>query len=245
MRILRAAVKFILGALFCTILSLTLLLFPLSKITSYDYLKPKLTHVLVEQYKANLTEEQLSFALLALKNMCLKESSVIVPVGEFNATISCEKIKNASPGNLPNLVIGNIFNQIYYKTYDCQIFECLKIPSFVVSKSFNEFLRSILLYTTLATALSGIAYTLLLEGMTEKLKGIGFSLFFVGLPYFFLVPILNFTLKKLQLGGYSSFVTELSKELISYFLYPLVVGVVLLATGFALDFYLRKHEKAS
>ncbi len=277
MGILRSIGKSLAGTVFTLSLVSLLVVYNLVPLTSYDSFKSLFSQVASQSVPAqlqsnNVTPEQLAQARTALTNYCVGKNSVNLSVlaSEFNVDISklpldspmlrCSDIDKVIPANASSvsaasLLSGFVFDSIYYKNYSCDFLSCImnaKSPTdylVFVSSTFNSFLSGLVNYLAIATAASLAVFMLLTETWVGRAKGLGWSLFSIGVAPFVFRPIENIILPKISApaevqGVINNTINPILDSLFNNFTTVFFIGIALLILGYVLGFVLRKKGAA-
>ncbi len=251
MSIWKSIGKIVGGFLFTLFLALAIFMGSITDFTKNDNLKPIATELIKSQYSSFITEEQLNQTHAMLLEGCRMVESIELPLGAQNISLSCKDVRESTPQTLITLIGGNTFDAFYYKKYSCSFIECLKQPGqekllVLFSLKAHEIFRNIQIYLWGFTAVSLIILLVSIDTWQKRLKNLGWSLIFVGLPVVLfkylknlLLPPIPANLENLVNPIINKLVDSLSKS----FLIVLIVGIVLLMCGYLLEFYLKKKIK--
>lgn len=192
--------------------------------------------------------------------MCEGRDSIQVPSSEPDKfiTINCNELRAATQaggGENITTAIGNVaanalFDNVYYKKYDCEFLDCLQTGQLgiVLSAQGHEFFNSMQIYSAVATAAGAVIIIIASEKWSERMKGLGWPLVFTGVSYFLVDFTKSFIGSKMtgaQQAGIdlTSIIDKIFAPMMSSFLVALVAGVVLTAGGYALA-YKEKRKSA-
>ena len=214
-------------------------------------LKPLFSDFFANSLTSDATQDQLNAFHESILSECEQKDTVEFPILNTNATINCEEIKNSSPEQLPNLIGNAVFDNIYYREYECSFIQCLRQPCeerlFVLSSlKANQFLNTIQKILWVSTGV-GLALILLsVEGWGKKLKTVGVILLYIGIPILILIFIKDYLPIKIP-----EFASDIVGPLLSHFfsfifksfLILTIIGAVLTITGYIQILSAKKTEK--
>ena len=195
-----------------------------------------------------ITEDQLKQLHSVFLQECKSEEYINLPsIGSENISIPCKDVNASTPENFIDLVGGEIFDTFYYNEYSCNFIECLKQPGeekllVIVSLKGHEFFKNIQLYFWDLTAVGLLILLVSIDTWGKRLKTLGWGMILVGLPFVIFDYTKNIVLKNIPanlVGILNSVISSVSYS----FLIVLAVGVVLLLSGFMIEFRLKKKNE--
>jgi|GEM_PF-5132370 len=173
--------------------------------------------------------------------------------------IDCNDFKaNATSGEtairyLTGIVAESIFDDFYYKEYDCSFLECVqKGDMFVMlSAKGNEFMNNITILMFVGTGVGAAMIIISYDEWGERLKAFGWPMTLSGLSYFVISVFKNLITERIPaIMGIQQPITELTavvdmvmKPMMDSLLIVLVVGVALLAGGYIVEYYMEKSSR--
>ena len=251
MGLFRGLGKFFGSIIFTTFLVLAILLMELVDFTSYDNFKLIASGIFEEQLLSGISEQDLSDLRSFLLFQCSRTDKVNVPIfGGQAVIVKCDDVKNSNESQLPTLITTALVDSLYYKDFGCSFVECVRSASpqnllIILSNEGNHFYKSLQIYTWIGAGV-GLAMLLVSIGTwAGRLKGVGFNLVFTGLPFLLLGYISSFmpALPPEIESSVKPVIDNLTSSLKDKFIIVLVIGVILLAVGYALGFYLSRKSK--
>jgi len=245
------------GLIFSLSLGFLIVFIALANFTQYNNLQPIMTNLIVNQFRQNLTQTQIDFLYSDLTDQCKSSATANVPLGNNNsASLKCEDVKNSNSTDIPNLIAKNLFDQIYYKKYDCSFLNCIKDLSFqkgtvetnqkfqiVLTAKANEFFTKNQIFL-IGGMFLGIALIIVsVRVWYNILKNVGFTLLFVGITYL-LIPLMKSSFIGQVTGmDLSAVVDALFKPIIMLLRISLILGIIFTATGYIASYLLKPPEK--
>ncbi|MBI4894422.1 MAG: hypothetical protein HY833_01660 [Candidatus Aenigmarchaeota archaeon] len=176
-----------------------------------------------------------------LKSKCVGKSSL---VGEFNVpdlVISCSEVgKLGDSGNVKSFVASMMVSSIYERDYGCSFLDCMRNwpppLQIFISKAAHDFYASILYYMVAVTALTGIIFLILVEGVNSRLKAMGFALLWTGLPFlllgFFSGSILESFVPENLSTSVKAVLESITNPTYPIYVYLSVAGFVMVFAGY-------------
>lgn len=249
MGFLRGLGKFLGSTLFTTFLVLAILLMDLVSFTSYDNIKLVVNEIIEPQISSAISEQDLDTIWNLLILQCSQTDKVDLPIlGGQPVTLKCSDVKSSDKAQLPSLITASLVNSIYYKEFDCSFIDCITKGDMqnlliVASNEGNKLFKSWQIYSWIGT---GIGLALLLvatKTWAGRLKGVGSSLVFVGLPFLLLDYAMSFFIPAELMSSVAPLIDNLTSSMKTKFLIVLVVGAILLVAGYGLGFYLSRRGK--
>ncbi len=251
MGFLRGIGKFLGSTIFTTFLVFAVLMMEMTSFTSHDNFKTLVSGLLENQFSA-ISESDLATLQSLLSFQCLQAESVKVPLSEGPpVTLKCSDIKNSDKSQLLDLITASLADSLYYKEFDCSFIDCITQGNqqnllVVATNEGNQFYRNLQMYMWIGTG-AGLALLLVSVGTwAGRLKGVGFNLLFIGLPFLLLGYVQSSLTSYLPVGLESSVkpvIDSLLSSIKNKFIIISVVGAVSLVGGYALAFYLSRRVK--
>jgi hypothetical protein len=207
----------------------------------------------------NVSQQNLDEVYQALLQMCIGKDSIQVPSSEpdKSITINCIELQAGSGENITtamgSIAADALFDNVYYKKYDCTFLDCLQTGQLgvVLSVQGHNFFDRMYIYSAVVVAISALTIIVASEKWPDRLKGLGWPLLFTGISYFFVSIVEGYISSKAsstsQAGvSLSSLINRMFEPMMNIFLITLVAGVVLTAGGYVLAHkYKRKSAVAS
>lgn len=141
---------------------------------------------------------------------------------------------------------GALFDSIYYKEFDCGFIQCVQVGKFdvLLSAQGYEFFNGIKMYLIAAAVASAVVIFVSAETWPARMKGFGVPLIFIGLSYVMLSLVKSNIISKLpfaqeaeQIGiSVAPIVDKIIAPMMNSFLIALVVGIVLTAGAYVLEY---------
>ncbi len=237
---------------FTTFLVLAILLIEMVDFTSYDNFKPLAGDIFEGRLFSAVSDSDLDDLRNFLLFQCSGRDMVSVPLlGGQPVVLNCNDVRNSDKTQLKSLITTAVVDTAYYKDFSCSFIDCVmkgdpENLSVVVSSEGNEFYKSLQTYAWMGTVLGLALLVLSTETWDGRLKGAGFNLVFVGLPFLF-VGYFQSSLTSLippELEAAANPIIEsLMSSLKDKFMIVLGIGVASVAAGYALGFYLSRKKK--
>lgn len=259
MSFIRGVGAFLGSTIFTTSVMLAILLMQAADFTTYENFKSIASGIFRDQISSMFGEEDLESIMSYFLFQCQQTSMVNVPLGGEPIVLSCNDIRNSDESQLPDLVVKSIIDKMYYKEFDCDFIDCVRSSMssifggggnfenilIVASDEGNQFYRTSQMYMWIGSAVGLALMIFSIKTWPGRLKGIGLSLVFIGLPFLFLgyiqslfLPADSFEAMPLVENAVESLMSSLKSKFITV----LVAGIVLTAAGYALGFYLKKKS---
>lgn len=211
---------------------------PVINMNSYDSARGTFVDALKNVIPQNQTEEALTF----LKVQCgLGHSDTVeIPMQEQNLTVNCTDIMKANTAaDLYDIVGGKLFEQTYYKSYNCSFFNCIKSGQSTVffSEYGHNYMKSLLNYMYVALALSAALLLISSDIPFGAMKNFGISMIFVGVSYFFtgvINQLMSGLLSKVPaqlLGSAQKILEQINAQTSEKLFWVFIIGVVLAIVG--------------
>ena len=244
-------------SLFVMLIIAAIMISGVSKITDSSFLKPVLGEVITLQAQNIPLDEQYQGFI----QMCNIQKTEIQSIpfnsdlGNLTLTINCTALKQNGKSELIDIFSSQVVNKAFDNSYNkkvCSGYDCLKMlqnlqnPLDLVTKDFNDFMKSQAFMLIGLSVLFGIFVLLLAKGWPAKVASLGSSLFTAGLPYFVFILVKS-QLASLIPGGMgaqlSPFIDMIINPIMASFLWVLIAGAVLMVSGWIWKFSLRKKKK--
>lgn len=252
MGFLRGLGKFVGSIIFTTFLVLAILLMEIVDFTSYDNFKSVAGEILEGQLFSAVSDSDLDDLQNFMLFQCSGRDKVSVPLfGGRPIVLSCSDVANSNKMQLKSLITTALIDNFYHRDFNCSFIDCVTTGNYenlliAVSGEGNEFYKSLQTYAWIGTALGLVILVMSTETWTGKMKGVGFNLVFVGLP-FLLVGYFQSSLTPLIPPELEASVNPIMGGLMSSlkdkFMMVLVIGIVLVVAGYGLGFYLSEKKK--
>ena len=121
----------------------------------YFYVKPKIVSVVkdIAENQINLTEKVKENFIFA-KSYCQNNTNFVFSQENYTFNIPCTVV-NQGPDKVIDYGINQMVNKIYYKSYQCSFFECLRteFPFFLISEQAKNSLKSKFYYSLIISLL--------------------------------------------------------------------------------------------
>lgn len=202
-------------------------------------------------------EEQLERLYQTILQMCENKDKVEISITESGqpVAIDCEEIRTAAQsegGDIGSIIADvasrAIFDDVYYKKYDCEFIECVQTGQLgiVVSAQGHEFFKQIRMYAIAGAAVGAVLIFVSAESWYDRMRGFGLPLVFIGLSYVVLslaksILISQFpAVEQAEQAGISlmPIVDKILAPMMNSFLIALILGAALTVGG-----YVFAHEK--
>jgi len=213
----------------------------MAELTTYNTLKPIFASIAASQFEKNFEGEKIEQIHTYLTAQCVGKESVEMDLGESQKVVlKCSDVLVTKKEDLPKLFLNKIFDNIYYKEYNCDFIKCLQnsdqkgIATLLVSKKANEFFNQATIYLVVGTVVGLLLILASLKTWSGRLKTIGITCVSVGI-FFLAIPLLkNYFIQQVStdvsgLGGALDVVMNMFYEKL---LIVFVTGVVLVIVGF-------------
>lgn len=263
------------GVLFSFFLFMVILNSSFIQLSEYDTLKDIFIGILRTQFEeqisdiGGLSDLDKDSIYEKLQSSCEGEETVTIPINEDFGSIRIEGVEDLVidcmeledmeqkgidiEERLMLIATKNIFDAAYYKEFDCDFVSCLlqENSAVVLSEKGHEFFVGINLYLWIATAIGAAIIIVSTETWDERLKGIGWPLFMIGVSYFLMTAMNDVILARLPImeeaeaagidlsGTLDKFIDPIMDSL----LVVLIVGIVLIIAGYALHYYQKKKDE--
>lgn len=249
MGLIRKIAKYLTFFLFSLFLSLSILTFFLYDISSYDNLKNIFTTIFKEVVMRNTSMQEIEEIYNRITTYCNLRINESVELSN-NVSLKCSEIINTNSSYMIYLIAEKSFDQIYYKSFECEMLECVKkIKSgrdifFLLSFKTHEFLGNIFQYFSILTFIFGILLFISIETWSGRLKTFGFEFLSIGIFYFLLPYFKKFIsesfLKEVPIGEniLESIFNQFNPILITFF----ICGVILIAVWVLLKIFIKKSR---
>ncbi|MEM5836204.1 MAG: hypothetical protein QXR09_00905 [Candidatus Aenigmatarchaeota archaeon] len=249
MGILRDIVKTITLFLFSISLSSLILTLLFYNLTTHENAKNLFTTLFKEVMMKNESQkiEEIYSKITHYCNLYPNRSIEVLN----NITIECSKIFNTNSSYLISLIAEKYFDQLYYKTYECEMPECIKeiksiedvviLLSLKAHRFFGTLLQPLLIFTIVL----GVLLFISIETWSGRLKVFGFEFLSIGIFYllipFFKKIISEKFLREVQIG--ENILDLIFDKFESILLIFLISGLVLICIWISVKFS-RKHKKS-
>jgi hypothetical protein len=252
-------------------LSLSFLIFSIAvvQLTEYENMKAFFSDIfssqigalgqqvgLDEEITEGVTEEQLEELYQTVLEMCEGEQSIQVSVTETGApiTLDCEEVRtleeSVEAGGLAEIIgdaaAASLFDNIYYKEFDCGFVQCLQAGKFdiMLSAQGHEFLDGIKMYLVAAVTVSAVMIFVSAKTWPARMKGFGVPLLFIGLSYVMINLVKSNIISKFPFAqeaehigiSVAPIVDKIVAPMLNSFLIALILGIALTAGAYALEY---------
>lgn len=241
----RSIIKIFLTILLVVSLISFIVSISLYQFTSYDNLKPRVTAFVEQQFSqevSQLSPEEITSIQNTITKNCSSSNEISLPLEDQTSILSdvkldCSKINNQTTiEQYAGLVSESIFDSIYYKTYSCNILDCLKdtnqdpqnLPAIVSKKANSTFLTFTILFLIISLILI-LGLILLSKPKYTCFYNFAPAFLIPGLFFIAKSPI-NSAIISVQ-EPINSFLKSLSNILFTNFLIFLILGAVFLILG--------------
>jgi hypothetical protein len=238
--------------------------------TDYETLKPIFIDVIqaqadsqMETVDISVTEDELYQFIAA---MCEGQETVAVPLeelggyGGLNAVnIDCNDFRDepamgsTTMDYIVNEVGEGFFDQFYYQEYDCEFVDCINRGEFyvIMSEKGHQDFSGLKMWPWVFIAAGVVIVYLSAESWAGLLKSLGWSLAFLGISYIIMGYVTDVVVDSMpgtdevqEVGiDIMTPVNAVLKPILDGLLYVLILGIVFLAAGYAIELYQRKHGK--
>ncbi len=259
-------------------LSLSFLIFSIAvaQLTEYENMKAFFSDIFSSQIGAlgqqvgldeetteGVTEEQLEELYQTVLQMCEGEQNIQVSITETGTpiTLDCDEVRaleeSVEAGGIVDIIgdaaAAALFDNIYYKEFDCGFVECVQTGQFdiMLSAQGHEFFNGIKMYLIAAVVVSAVIIFVSAETWPDRMKGFGTPLIFIGFSYVMLKLIKSKIISQFPLAqeaeqigiSVAPIVDKIIAPMSNTFLIALVVGVVLTLGAYALEY--KEKRKAT
>jgi hypothetical protein len=242
------------GIVFYFSLNILILSMVVAQFLQYDSVQPVISGLIEKQMVGNATEDQLTAMHRALVEECKKptNNSISFPISESrNLTFSCSEINQIKPSDFPKMVSKNLFDEIYYKKYDCEFIQCFSKgidennPLLFLNFKAYKFFDSLKIYCIIGLASSVIIFAVSVKTWYGVAKNIGSSCLVTGIPFFILLyykePIIqklaNIPKEGLQIA------LKIFESTMHMLLVVFIVGIILTVAGVVGKHFAKKKVK--
>lgn len=238
--------------------------------TEYETLKPIFIDLIqaqansqMETVDIDVTEDELYQFIAA---MCEGQETVTVPLeevggyGGLNAVnIDCNDFRDepAMGSMTMDYVVDEIgegfFDQFYYQDYSCEFVDCVNRGEFyvIMSEKGHLFFSGLKMWPWVFIAAGVVIVYLSAEGWADLLKSLGWSLAFLGISYIIMGYLTDMVVDSMpgtdevqEVGiDVMTPVNAVLKPILDGLLYVLILGIVFLAAGYAIELYQRRYGK--
>jgi hypothetical protein len=180
----------------------------------------------------------------ALQLLCSTTGDEVpIPIDDLpEISISCDNIEDLTPETLANKIVDDLFQEYYYKSYDCDYFTCLRaLPTeqifiFVLSNQANQFYKEIFRYSIIAIAALATILIIVTKNRLKAFRKFGWSLFFSGLPYFAIVYAKDKLAQSISTPetavSVQGVLTPIFETISNTFITVFIIGAILLLIGY-------------
>jgi hypothetical protein len=226
--------------LFTTFITLSIVSIAVVDITSYDSLQPLFSDI-IKSTIGDVDPATMDVMLDALRQQCQGKDTIEFSQGDTTVMIDCSDIMEEG-ADVRDIIATSMFDELYYKQYDCDFIECMVSGEFTViaSAQGNSFFQNAQIVFIAVSALGAAIIIALTETWPGRLKTLGIQMIFIGIAYFIMdivIPMVlpNFvpTTEAGAVAQAMSLVDSITQSMKMYFLCFFVAGAVLTAAGYA------------
>jgi heme/copper-type cytochrome/quinol oxidase subunit 4 len=251
MGLLRSVGKALGGFVFVICLTLLIFFIAMSKFTEYDNLKTYASNIMQEQVASQFNSTELYFFQLYLNHSCENKIITELPSTFGNITLNCIDILTSRAEDLPKIIAGTAFDNVYYKSYDCKFPLCFlqmirgEVEQYaLLSQKAHNFFSDSIKYLFVCVVLGAVLLLVLNETWSSRFKSVGISCLFIGISYFLLPLIKSMAVKKLPPGvSLDAPLNQIFDSLAGNLLIILIIGIVITAIGFTISFLSKRAKK--
>lgn len=200
----------------------------------YDNVEPQITafatNMIIDQGFKESIEENRAY----MKTYCIEYDSFIYSQDGITLEIPCEIIAQGT-NSIIDYGVSTMIEDLYYKTYDCSFWECLKqdSTSFVlVSEKSKEYWSDMYSYSLFATIAIFLLLLLVIEAKHSTLTITGVLMIVASYPF----RKLNWVLGFLPDGNLTDLFLALFAKSYNVFLITMIIGFALFAVGIGFEF---------
>jgi len=234
MGLIRGGLVFIIGSLLLfSFLSMNLFLtFGLS--LDYDNVKPKIVTTIkdIAENKTNLTNEIKDNFVFA-ESHCQNNTDFVFSQDKYVFEIPCSVVIQGSDKFI-DYGINQAIDETYYKSYECDFFDCLRteFPFFLISEQAKDSSKN-RFYFSLIVSLILIAIMFFLTEKKSSLFIIAGSLLAISsLPFIKISAFFSFLD-----NSFLEFIPILFSESHNVFLISFTIGIIIIGVGVAMKFW--------
>jgi hypothetical protein len=236
MGVLRGIAKGVVGIIFLLLLAGLLMNITFYETTKSDFIRPVLTEALANSLESQNITPTFNDAL----EKCKTQSSYSPPVGNFNISMDCSKIKSSNQSGFAKLIIENLFDQQIYNR-QCSGIDCLKLQDIpgIITNAFNNFLKTTLIILAGGAILFGLLLFLLSKGLQSKLSSLGTPFILTGISA---IPLYIYK-SRISAGTFQVFIDKIIEVILKYCLISLAIGIILVIAGIVIAMKNKKSKK--
>jgi len=259
MSFLRTVGQFLGSLIFSFALGFLILFIALANFTQYNNLQPLVTSFVEAQLTKNITQSQLDALYFNLTEQCKTSTAATVPLSNNPLSLKCEDVKTSSSSNISHLISKSIFNQTYYKKYDCNFVACimqLNVENvnvqdtqsnqkfeIILSQKAYDFFSGNQIPLVVAIAVGIVLVAVSVRVWYKIFKIIGVTLLLVGITYFFIPLIKTVVGAKFVGADVTSVIDALFVSISGALTFCLIAGVALTAIGYISAYLLEKPKE--
>jgi len=236
MGIIRGGLFVVLSVLFFTSLLIGNTLLTLNLSLDYETIKPEITFVVKELIeKESSFENVIDEVYPAMELYCQNNSEFVFSEQGQTFVISCEAISQGKDSIIEE-GINNAVENIYYKEYDCDFWNCLgeqELPLFLISEKAKNYWQTKFCYVFLISLILIVLMFIFISSKTNLPLVIGSLLIVSSLPFMKLKSIISYFSDNNLFELFAIFFSK------SYFVFliVLVIGIIILGLGILLKFF--------
>jgi hypothetical protein len=235
--------------LFTTFIALSIVSIAVVDITSYDSLQPLFSDI-IKSSIGDVDPVSMDVMLDTLRQQCQGQDKIEFPQGDTTIMIECSDIMEEG-ADVRDIIATSMFDELYYKQYECGFIECLTSGEFTViaSAQGNSFFQNTQIIFIAVSALGAAMIIAFTETWPGRLKTLGIQMIFIGIAYFLIDIVIPMVLPNFvpttEMGAVTqamSLVDSITQNMKMYFLCFFIAGVVLTAAGYAWGYMENKKK---
>lgn len=173
-----------------------------------------------------------------------EELEYVFSEDNYTFTVSCSVISKG-PAEIVNSTVDNLFQEYYYKKYDCGFFDCIgkdPIPFFLVSEQSKNYWQNKFYLSVAALLILLVLMLFLIEKKTNLPLVVGSLMIVSALPFMKLESLFRWLLNALSVSpinpnNFFKFFTLIFVQSYKMFLIMLLIGTAVLAFGIIAKFF--------
>jgi len=238
--------------LFISVISFIILI-PLGEMTSHDNMKELFISAFSKTLAGYGPDENITETHENLKRACelgMIDEYKIQMVKQTNVTLSCAEINATTADELPSLIAGRLFEDLWSKDFGCKFITCLRTlpseekPGLFFSSVMHDFLLSIRWYILLGMVVAGIMAAALSRSVEDALKSLGIPLSFAGASVLLTKLIKDFVFREVSAEAniIGSLLNTLFDKITYISLIVLAIGIVLIASSWVITRHIESSK---
>lgn len=231
----------------------------LASFTQYNNIQPVITSTIENQLKS-YPPDQINALNQNIEDQCNTQQNALVPLNNnTEISLNCNEVRNTQYSDKANLIAVTIFNQTYYKQYECNFLDCIKGLAFpqnatgvqqnqnyqvILSSTANQFFSSNQIFLIITTIVGLGLIVISVRVWYNILKIVGPTLILIGIMYLF-TPLIKTELAPIAQQGqdFSAIVDLLFAPISAILRNILILGIVLTIVGYVSSFLLKPPEQ--